>query len=58
MPGIHFLSFRRYDTVNLFEFENFGGLRQTMKRDLDALAVDNLVGSVIVTGISAWTLYE
>ena len=49
---------RRYDTLNLFEYDYFSGREAYYYSDIpDARAVYN-VNSIIVTGCQPWTLYE
>ena len=48
----------RYDTLNLYENEDFNGKEMFFYDDATQFDFDNFGLSVILTGCSPWTLYK
>ena len=48
---------RRFDTLNLYEYEDFNGAEMFFYDDAAQFEFDDFGYSVIVTGCSSWTLY-
>ena len=48
----------KYDTLNLYAYDNYAGDEQYFYWDSDTSPTDNFGNSAIVTGCSSWTVYE
>jgi len=48
----------KYDTINLFQYKGYMGLEQYAYGDTSSFNYDNLGSSAIITGCSAWSVYQ
>ncbi len=48
----------KYDTINFYQYKFYMGLEQYSYGDTPTLNYDNLGRSAIITGCSAWTVYQ
>lgn len=48
----------RFDTLNIYEGENFAGLEKFTYNDKPSFSEGTFGKSIIITGCSPWTIYE